>query len=246
MLVTQFSTVSWMVVLWRYWEPFHHLVDWMWLSVHVQVRRHVQRHDIISHNQWRVPPAYLQQSGNCIRSHRIVVEWLGTVVPESVLVEAYKLQCTDRSEISEPRTRPLSYSRSNSFTFPFELVRVLVRTRSRSNASGTAFASAEVLRNSAHTFPRWTELPFVLSFICRSYSFHSGIQINLMGVDLVVRVLTTGFWPTQSSSPKCTVPPQAAHAFDCFKRWWTVRCFLLDVITAFVRWSSSKRHGVYS
>lgn len=44
-------------------------------------------------------------------------------------------------------------------------------------------------------------------------------QINLMGVDLVVRVLTTGFWPTQASSPKCTVPPQAQHAFDCFKRY---------------------------
>lgn len=48
----------------------------------------------------------------------------------------------------------------------------------------------------------------------------SNNQINLMGVDLVVRVLTTGFWPTQASSPKCTVPPQAQHAFDCFKRFY--------------------------
>lgn len=48
----------------------------------------------------------------------------------------------------------------------------------------------------------------------------SNNQINLMGVDLVVRVLTTGFWPTQSSSPKCTIPPQAQHAFDCFKRFY--------------------------
>lgn len=48
----------------------------------------------------------------------------------------------------------------------------------------------------------------------------SNNQINLMGVDLVVRVLTTGFWPTQASSPKCTIPPQAQHAFDCFKRFY--------------------------
>lgn len=48
----------------------------------------------------------------------------------------------------------------------------------------------------------------------------SNNQINLMGVDLVVRVLTTGFWPTQSSSPKCTIPPQAQNAFDCFKRFY--------------------------
>lgn len=48
----------------------------------------------------------------------------------------------------------------------------------------------------------------------------SNNQINLMGVDLVVRVLTTGFWPTQSSSPKCSIPPQAQHAFDCFKRFY--------------------------
>ncbi|XP_068686762.1 cullin-3-like [Montipora foliosa] len=48
----------------------------------------------------------------------------------------------------------------------------------------------------------------------------SNNQINLMGVDLVVRVLTTGFWPTQASSPKCMIPPQAQHAFDCFKRFY--------------------------
>lgn len=48
----------------------------------------------------------------------------------------------------------------------------------------------------------------------------SNNQINLMGVDLVVRVLTTGFWPTQASSPKCMIPPQAQNAFDCFKRFY--------------------------
>lgn len=54
-------------------------------------------------------------------------------------------------------------------------------------------------------------------------------QINLMGVDLVVRVLTTGFWPTQASSPKCTVPPQAQHAFDCFKRYSALHSLTLSV-----------------
>ncbi|EDO35230.1 predicted protein [Nematostella vectensis] len=48
----------------------------------------------------------------------------------------------------------------------------------------------------------------------------SNSQINLLGVDLIVRVLTTGFWPTQSGNHKCNVPPQAQHAFDCFKRFY--------------------------
>nr|CAD7453726.1 unnamed protein product [Timema tahoe] len=30
--------------------------------------------------------------------------------------------------------------------------------------------------------------------------------VNLYGVDLSVRVLTTGFWPTQSAMPKCSIP----------------------------------------
>ena len=58
----------------------------------------------------------------------------------------------------------------------------------------------------------------VFARLIYKHTRYLSFQINLMGVDLVVRVLTTGFWPTQASSPKCTVPPQAQHAFDCFKR----------------------------
>merc|ERR1712142_1143658 len=31
--------------------------------------------------------------------------------------------------------------------------------------------------------------------------------VSLGSVDLTVRVLTTGYWPTQSATPKCTIPP---------------------------------------
>lgn len=43
--------------------------------------------------------------------------------------------------------------------------------------------------------------------------------VNLYGVDLSVRVLTTGFWPTQSATPKCTIPSAPRNAFDAFKRY---------------------------
>uniref|UniRef100_A0A8K9V173 Cullin 3a n=1 Tax=Oncorhynchus mykiss TaxID=8022 RepID=A0A8K9V173_ONCMY len=39
------------------------------------------------------------------------------------------------------------------------------------------------------------------------------------GVDLTVRVLTTGYWPTQSATPKCTIPPSPRHAFEVFRRY---------------------------
>jgi len=45
-------------------------------------------------------------------------------------------------------------------------------------------------------------------------------QINLYGVDLTVRVLTTGFWPTQSNSPKCNLPSAPRNAFEAFKRFY--------------------------
>jgi len=41
---------------------------------------------------------------------------------------------------------------------------------------------------------------------------------DLCGVDLSVRVLTTGFWPTQSATPKCTIPFVPRQAFDVFRR----------------------------
>lgn len=43
---------------------------------------------------------------------------------------------------------------------------------------------------------------------------------NMLGVDLCCRVLTTGFWPTQSVLPKCNLPSTANFAFDTFKRFY--------------------------
>jgi len=45
-------------------------------------------------------------------------------------------------------------------------------------------------------------------------------NVNLYGVDLSVRVLTTGFWPTQHTSSKCTIPNSPRNAFDAFKRFY--------------------------
>lgn len=43
-------------------------------------------------------------------------------------------------------------------------------------------------------------------------------QVSLGGVDLTVRVLTTGYWPTQSATPKCNIPPSPRHGFEVFRR----------------------------
>ncbi len=43
---------------------------------------------------------------------------------------------------------------------------------------------------------------------------------QMMGVDLCCRVLTTGFWPTQSVLPKCNLPGSANFAFETFKRFY--------------------------
>lgn len=43
---------------------------------------------------------------------------------------------------------------------------------------------------------------------------------NMLGVDLFCRVLTTGFWPTQSVLPKCNLPTSARFAFETFKRFY--------------------------
>lgn len=48
-------------------------------------------------------------------------------------------------------------------------------------------------------------------------------QINLYGVDLNVRVLTTGFWPTQSNPSKCNMPASARNAFDAFKNFYLAK-----------------------
>ncbi|XP_031136866.2 cullin-3-B-like [Sander lucioperca] len=46
---------------------------------------------------------------------------------------------------------------------------------------------------------------------------------SLSGVDLTVRVLTTGYWPTQSATPKCTIPPSPRHAFEVFRRFYLAK-----------------------
>jgi len=44
-------------------------------------------------------------------------------------------------------------------------------------------------------------------------------NVNLNGVDLFVRVLTTGFWPS-SAQPKCNIPSPPSTAFEAFKRFY--------------------------
>ncbi|XP_018902638.1 cullin-3-A isoform X2 [Bemisia tabaci] len=46
---------------------------------------------------------------------------------------------------------------------------------------------------------------------------------NLFGVDLSVRVLTTGFWPTQSATPKCSIPSMPRSAFEAFRRFYLAK-----------------------
>lgn len=48
----------------------------------------------------------------------------------------------------------------------------------------------------------------------------SNSHLDLQGVDLTVRVLTTGFWPTQVVNPTCNIPPVPRHAYSCFKRFY--------------------------
>lgn len=47
--------------------------------------------------------------------------------------------------------------------------------------------------------------------------------VSLGGVDLIVRVLTTGYWPTQSATPKCNIPPSPRHAFEVFRRFYLAK-----------------------
>lgn len=46
---------------------------------------------------------------------------------------------------------------------------------------------------------------------------------SLHGVDLSVRVLTTGFWPTQSATPKCTIPSAPRNSFEAFRRFYLAK-----------------------
>lgn len=45
-------------------------------------------------------------------------------------------------------------------------------------------------------------------------------NIDLQGVDLTVRVLTTGYWPTQVVNATCNIPVAPRQAFECFKRFY--------------------------
>lgn len=44
--------------------------------------------------------------------------------------------------------------------------------------------------------------------------------LSLQGVDLTVQVLTTGCWPTQASTPTCSLPPSPSAAFNVFKKFY--------------------------
>jgi cullin 3 len=43
---------------------------------------------------------------------------------------------------------------------------------------------------------------------------------NMYGIDLFCRVLTTGFWPTQTLLPKCNLPANVRNAFETFKAFY--------------------------
>ncbi|XP_042223060.1 cullin-3-like isoform X2 [Homarus americanus] len=48
----------------------------------------------------------------------------------------------------------------------------------------------------------------------------SSAGTNLYGVDIYVRVLTTGYWPTQSANLKANVPLAPRSAFEAFRRFY--------------------------
>jgi len=45
-------------------------------------------------------------------------------------------------------------------------------------------------------------------------------RLNLNGIDLTVRVLTTGFWPTQTAHNQCNLPTMVREAYQCFHRFY--------------------------
>ena len=40
------------------------------------------------------------------------------------------------------------------------------------------------------------------------------------GIDLTVRVLTTGFWPTQTANHPCNLPTIVREVYQCFHRFY--------------------------
>lgn len=43
-------------------------------------------------------------------------------------------------------------------------------------------------------------------------------KISLSGMNLSVKVLTAGVWPTQSPAPKYSIPSVLSNAFEVFRR----------------------------
>lgn len=48
-------------------------------------------------------------------------------------------------------------------------------------------------------------------------------NISLSGVDLHVRILTSGFWPTASTTAKCNIPTPARNSFDAFRQFYLAK-----------------------
>ncbi|KAM8839512.1 LOW QUALITY PROTEIN: cullin-3-B-like [Synchiropus picturatus] len=46
---------------------------------------------------------------------------------------------------------------------------------------------------------------------------------SLSGVDLTVRVLTTGFWPVQLATPRCNIHSSPRHAFEVFRMFYLAK-----------------------
>jgi cullin 3 len=46
---------------------------------------------------------------------------------------------------------------------------------------------------------------------------------NLHGVDLSVRILTTGLWPTRRATPNCSIPTAPRNAYEAFRRFYLAK-----------------------
>ncbi|XP_030561268.1 cullin-3-A isoform X1 [Drosophila novamexicana] len=51
-------------------------------------------------------------------------------------------------------------------------------------------------------------------------SYVNNNSFSLSGVELTVRILTTGFWPTQTATPNCNIPAAPREAFEVFKKFY--------------------------
>lgn len=73
----------------------------------------------------------------------------------------------------------------------------------------------------------------------------SVLQVNMAGVDLVVRVLTTGFWPTPNANPRCNIPPSARTAFENFRKYVNFKIFV-QIYTELSTCMLEYRYSMYS